>query len=207
MNGKTIETRTNEAVFGIPGLIWLRVVMGFGDSFERSDSLKPIPLKESKMSVATIDRTSAEVVDRIIAQCEDTYQGDRKMQPGEPHYMTGAESVGDTVCQGDFWIVVAEKVPETGFVLSSGGNQLVHGNTEGAKHCLNTTDNGLVDVYVPEIWDDDSLTGPYLVVKSDGVVVEHPKHGDVHLCKDTVYRCVYQREYDKEQKRERRARD
>lgn len=159
------------------------------------------------MSVATIDRASAEVVDRIIAQCDDGYQGDRKMQPGEPHYMTGAESVGDTVCQGDFWIVVAEKVPETGFALNNKTVQLVPGNTEGSKHCLNKVGEEAVDVYVPEIWDDDSLTGPYLVVKSDGVVVEHPKHGDVHLWKDTVYRCVYQREYDKEQKRERRARD
>lgn len=159
------------------------------------------------MSVAMIDRASAEVVDRIIAQCDDTYEGDRKMQPGEPHYMTGAESVGDTVCQGDFWIVVADKVPETGFKLDKKAIQLVPGNTEGAKHCLKPAGENSVDVYVPEVWDDDSLTGPYLVVKSAGVVVEHPKHGNVHLCKDTVYRCVYQREYDKEQKRERRARD
>ena len=161
------------------------------------------------MSAATIDRASAEVVDRIIAQCDDNYQGDRKMQPGEPHYMTGAESVGDTVCQGDFWIVVAEKVPETGFKMKPElkHHQLVPGETVGSKHCLNVVDTEKAEVYYPEVFDEDSLTGPYLVVKSAGVVVEHPKHGNVHLWKDTVYRCVYQREYDKEKKRERRARD
>lgn len=169
------------------------------------------------MSVSVLDSKSAEVIDRIIDECEKVSRGDHELKPGMPHYMTGAESVGDTVCQGDFWIIVAEKVPESGFkkreefksgdAQVSNVGQLVPGNTVGSRHCLNTVSDEKVEVYYPEVWNEDSLVGPYLVVKSDGVVIEHPKHGHVHLHKDTVYRCVYQREYDKVQKAERRSRD
>ena len=158
------------------------------------------------MTALLEDRVS--VIDDIISSCEQVRRGEHEqIKPGTPVHLTGAESVGDVVCQGDFWIVVAEKIPSKGFKLSPGQVQLVVGNTEGAKHCLNTQSAELVEVYIPEGWDAESLQGPFLNVKGDGVVILHPKHGHVHLVKNTVYECLYQKEWDKMQKAERRSRD
>lgn len=158
------------------------------------------------MTALLEDRVS--VIDDIISSCERVRRGEHEqIKPGTPHYMIGAQSVGDAVCQGDFWIVVAEKLPSKGFKFSPGQIQLVVGNTEGAKHCLNTQIADLVEAYVPENRNAESLQGPFLNVKGDGVAVLHPKHGDVHLVKNTVYECLYQREWDKIQRAERRSRD
>lgn len=165
------------------------------------------------MSVAVEScEKGCDVIDRIVQTCEQVRAGDHELKPGMPVHLTGAESVGDVISQGDFWIIVSDKTPEeikadANFKWKPGHVQLVVGNTEGAKHCLNTQYVDMVDVYVPVDWNEESMQGPFLVVKKHGVVIEHPKHGHVHLYKDTVYECLYQKEWDREQKAERRSRD
>lgn len=163
------------------------------------------------MSVAVAEKGCA-VIDEIVSTCERVRAGDHDLKPGTPVYLTGAESVGDAISQGDFWIIVSDKTPEQvkaskGFELKTHQLQLVVGNTEGAKHCLKRNHTNDVDVYVPVDWNEESMQGPFLVVKKHGAVIEHPKHGHVHLYKDTVYECLYQKEWDREQKAERRSRD
>lgn len=167
------------------------------------------------MSVAVeVCVKGCDVIDRIVQTCEQVRAGDHELKPGEPVYLTGAESVGDAISQGDFWIIVSDKTPEDvkndpAFKFSPNQEQLVVGNTEGAKHCLcqGEAGNSVVDVYVPVDWNEESMQGPFLVVKKPGAVVYHPKHGHVHLYKDTVYECLYQKEWDRVQKAERRSRD
>jgi hypothetical protein len=77
--------------------------------------------------------------------------------------------------------------------------------TIGSRHCLASA-NG-VEIYVPEVWDETVLEGPYLRL-TNGCEVTHPKHGNVTVpsCFNEV-QIIYQREMDEEMKRERRARD
>lgn len=137
---------------------------------------------------------------------------DRHMEtvaPGQPAAFTEACTPGDTIWQGDLSIEMIDEVPsgyteEPPAKLEQPKNQLVPGNTVGSRHALNTL-NGVKLYYPPTFGQPESLLGPVAVV-SGGQVVEHPKHGNVTLVKG-CYRFGYQREFDAEQKRERRARD
>lgn len=124
--------------------------------------------------------------------------------PGQPAEFTEACVPGDIIWQGDLGIEMVESIP-AGYKKGKGAvSQLVPGNTQGARHCLNTTEG--VKMYFPSNYgQEDCLNGPAVEV-SGGQVVTHPVHGDVTLSKGT-YRFDYQREYDAEMKRERRALD
>lgn len=132
-----------------------------------------------------------------------------KVAPGQPAAFTEACVPGDIIWQGDLSIEMVESVPadytkEPMNKLEQPKNQLVPGNTVGSRHALNTL-KGVKLFYPKNFGAEDCLEGPCAIV-SGGQVVEHPKHGNVTLVKGT-YRFGYQREYDAEQKRERRARD
>ena len=133
---------------------------------------------------------------------------DAKVKPGQPVTFTRACVAGDTVRQGDLYLVIGDKAPSRGFVLLDGKDemhkQLVPGNTQGAKHCLDSLDG--VAIYRPAKFDNESTIGPVLVLSQDRIVM-HPTHGHVTLLAETVVECHYQREYDAEKKREMRARD
>lgn len=128
--------------------------------------------------------------------------------PGQPAQFTEACVAGDTIWQGDLGITMVDAVPK-GYqtkcpVENHDTKQLVPGNTTGARHCFNTMEG--VELHYPEDWGkEECLDGPTAVV-SGGQVIEHPKHGNVTLVKG-VFKFSYQREFDAEQKRERRARD
>jgi hypothetical protein len=206
MNGEHVSPRTHMSdIIGVSGILWSQQ-LAFGFSKENVN-------KETVMSVAVAEKGCA-VIDEIVSTCERIRSGDHDLKPGTPVYLTGAESVGDAISQGDFWIVVSDKTPDQvkadpNFKYSKNQEQLVVGNTEGAKHCLCQGDatNSAVDVYIPTDWNEESMQGPFLVVKKPGAIVMHPKHGHVHPYKDTVYECLYQKELDREQKAERRSRD
>jgi hypothetical protein len=82
--------------------------------------------------------------------------------------------------------------------------QLVHGSNVGSMHCLDSMDG--VKMYAPNDWNEESLQGPYLILSKERTIT-HPKHGDVTIPAGFSVQCTYQREYDKEQQRERRTRD
>ena len=84
--------------------------------------------------------------------------------------------------------------------------QLVPGNTQGAKHCLASLSG--VKLYRPTAWGPnyDGLHGPALEL-SKPATITHPTHGDVTIPAGSTVLCHYQREWDQEQKRERRNAD
>lgn len=126
------------------------------------------------------------------------------IEPGQPVTLTSAASCGDAVRQGDLYLVVVEKVPEGYAKASRASKQLVPGTTRGAKHCLDSLDG--VEVYLPKEWREESLQGPCLVLTKERTVL-HPVHGAVTIAAGHTILCCYQREWEKEQAKERRARD
>ncbi len=129
------------------------------------------------------------------------------VKPGQPFRITEAASVGDGCWQGDLGIEVVAKVPQ-GYVRIEkpkvADKQLVPGNTQGSKHCLDSLRG--VQVYRPSDWSEESLAGPCLVLMEERTIL-HPTHGAVTIPAGFTVLCRYQREWDKEQAKERRARD
>ena len=131
------------------------------------------------------------------------------VKPGMPQTFSEAACDGDMIWQGDLGIGITSGGIPLGYkkVNKIEDLCLVPGKdkTIGSRHCLESAEG--VEMWVPEVWDETSLDGPYLLL-SNGTTVSHPKHGDVSVpsCFNEV-QVVYQREYDTELRRERRARD
>lgn len=130
-----------------------------------------------------------------------------KIGPGVPVSMSSALVAGEGVAQGDLMLIVADRVPD-GYQKVSKPNaidkQLVPGNTVGAKHCLDALAG--VTLYRPSNWTEESLDGPCIVTTKERTVL-HPTHGAVTIPAGMTVVCYYQREWDREQMKERRARD
>lgn len=149
-------------------------------------------------------------IERITTRAANIAAGrDPRVQPGRPERLSEAASVGDTVAQGDLYLMVVDRVPEHYETVKRPKKtdaQLVPGVTQGARHCL--SDVRAVSLYRPQGWgqDDASLLGPCFVVKRE-VTVQHPTHGDVTIPAGFTILCGYQPEFDAEQRRERRNAD
>lgn len=129
------------------------------------------------------------------------------VQPGQPVRFTEASTAGDAFWQGDLCIGIVDKIPEDYIRVTSPQEmdaQLVLGNTVGARHCLDSLQG--VELYRPKEWGGESLRGPAFILHEARTVM-HPKHGDVTIPAGFIVLTGYQREYDAEQRRERRARD
>lgn len=126
------------------------------------------------------------------------------VKPGQPVRFTEACTEGDRIWQGDLALTIIKKIPNDYKLADNPSNQLVVGNTEGARHCLDSLDG--VALYLPNNWNEESLQGPVLVLNQERTVL-HPTHGNVTIPTGFTVHCTYQREWDKEQERERRARD
>ena len=110
----------------------------------------------------------------------------------------------DSLRQGDLYLTIVDKVPE-GYVLKKKpGVQLVPGTNVGSKHCLDSLQG--VKVYLPQQWGPESLDGPCLVLTEEREVL-HPIHGKVTIPAGFTILCTYQREWEKEQAKARRAAD
>ena len=91
--------------------------------------------------------------------------------PGKHQRFTEASSFGDYKVQGDLYLLLIESVPP-GYQLDANHKvQLVPGNTQGARHCLDTKDG--VDIYVKK--NPSELEGPCLVFNKEALIVEPPK--------------------------------
>jgi hypothetical protein len=129
------------------------------------------------------------------------------VRPGMAAAFTEACVAGDAVRQGDLYLIIVEDVP-SGYVPISkpkaADKQLVPGNTDGARHCLDAIAG--VKLYRPKEWGEESLDGPCFVLTKPREVL-HPVHGPVAVPAGFAVLCRYQREFDKELQKERRARD
>lgn len=129
------------------------------------------------------------------------------VSPGQAASFTTACVQGDCIDQGDLRLVVVDEVPAGWnelFQQKTEIRQLVPGNTRGAKHCLDSLEG--VRLFHPKEWNEESLWGPCFTVYEERVVL-HPVHGAVTIPPGLTILCRYQREYDKELAKERRARD
>ena len=134
-------------------------------------------------------------------------QGNCKIQPGEPFRLNDAATIGDGAWQGDLGIEIVAELPTDYVAAEKGMLQLVPGNTVGARHVLadGQTIRGL---RVPANWGQqyEGLQGPGFHCKKE-TTIEHPVHGNIVIAKGHTILCRYQRQYDEELKRERRAID
>lgn len=151
---------------------------------------------------------TANAIERIQKHAASIRNGEYdKIGPGIPAHMSTALVAGEGIAQGDLNIIVADCVP-AGYVHVQRpidrDKQLVPGTTQGAKHCL----DGLagVTMYRPAEWTGEGLDGPCLVLTKERTIL-HPTHGAVIIPAGMTVVCRYQREYDAEVARERRAKD
>lgn len=132
--------------------------------------------------------------------------GHDRITPGAPMTISAAATPGDGVWQGDLGLEIVECVPSNYVKAQKPSLQLVPGNTQGARHCLDSLAG--VEMFLPPHWGDDfdSLKGPCFVLSKTRTVV-HPVHGDVTIPAGFTVLCRYQRNYDAAQQREHRAYD
>lgn len=148
-------------------------------------------------------------IEKIQRKASRIKNGNDKIEPGQPVRMSEAASAADYVRQGDLYLIAADTVP-AGYrevdKPKAADCQLVPGNTEGAKHCLDGL--GGVRLFHPEGWgaEWEQLEGPAFVLSEERTVC-HPTHGDVTIPAGMTVVCRYQREWDAEQARERRNAD
>ena len=153
--------------------------------------------------------SQASTIERIQKHAAKIANGEHeKIKPGAPVQLSEAASVGDAIRQGDLYLEVIAKVPSSHKVVKSPSDldrQLVPGNTQGAKHCLDSLDG--VKLYRPKDWPEISgLVGPCLVLTEERTVM-HPTHGHVVIAAGQTVLCSYQREWDAESRKARRNAD
>lgn len=146
--------------------------------------------------------TTMQAIERVMKNRDEW-----KVSPGQPASFTEACTVNDCIAQGDLNLVILDDVPNDYIEvvdLEEKHRQLVPGNNEGAKHCLEHLRG--IRLFYPPNWNMDSLVGPVMLISRDNTVL-HPTHGNVHIPAGFTVGTFYQREWDRELEKERRARD
>lgn len=146
-------------------------------------------------------------IDRIERHAKKFAGGKFRVKPGQPFTFSAAAQPGDGVPQGDCNIVLRESVPKGYAKADKPFVQLVPGNTEGSRHCL----DGLagVEMYLPPNWPvcaETELLGPVLVLAEERTIL-HPKHGAVTCPAGSVVEITYQPDFDFQLKEARRNAD
>lgn len=152
----------------------------------------------------TVEATMA-AMSEILDYAQQIKAGElEQVRPGMPLRFTEACQDNDRIWQGDLALTVCSKCPQNYVLADKPALQLVPGTTQGSKHCLEDLDG--VTVYLPKEWNDESLVGPWLSFSKEKTIV-HPTHGPVTVPAGMSVLCTYQREWDKELQKDRRARD
>lgn len=152
------------------------------------------------MKSTTIDRIT-DTVSRIVNGTHES------LRSGMPFRIPDAWCAGDCGAQGDLIFVIVDSVP-SGYVRverpTEADKQLVHGNTQGSRHCIDSLDG--VELYRPANWSEDSLDGPVVHVTEDRVVT-HPTHGQWTIPSGRTIKFEYPRVWDAEERKSRRNAD
>ena len=127
-----------------------------------------------------------------------------RVHPGQPCRLSEAASIGDAIVQGDLYLEVVAAVPDGYRRALQPVAQLVPGNTQGSRHCLDSLDG--IEMWLPPQWPTVTQLGPCLQLTQERTVL-HPVHGNVTIPAGMTILCSYQREYDAELQRERRNAD
>ena len=147
-------------------------------------------------------------ITKILRHATRLKNGNGRVKPGQPYSIPKSWTEGEACAQGDLNIIVWYELPNSGYPQKDFGTQLVPGESQGSRHCLDSVDG--VTRWYPDAWkpteDYDLQNGPYLLGDRD-FTITHPTHGDVTVPAGMLVECWYQREYDSEQKRERRNAD
>jgi len=146
-------------------------------------------------------------IDRILAHAERIRNGLERVRPGDPYEISTAAMAGEGVWQGDLGLEIVEAIPPSHQLvekLTEKDRQLVFGNTEGARHCIE--DLSTVQLYKDPSWNEEDLFGPSFICL-EKTTITHPTHGPVIIPKDFIIHTRYQRSQDAEEQRIRRARD
>lgn len=145
-----------------------------------------------------------QAIETIEKHAEAIRSGDGPVRPGEAHTVSEAVTIDDEHPQGDLYVRRIESIPP-GYArvdaLAEPDRQLVPGQTQGSRHCLDSLDG--VALHRPHRWGPgyEGLLGP-IVELTEPRTITHPKHGDLHLPVG-IWQCGYQRSAVAE----RRARD
>ena len=154
--------------------------------------------------MTTTTTKTKKVTNELLEHSKRIVNRQEKVYPGLPLRFSEASTVKDRLWQGDVALTIANKIPE-GFVKMKEPNpQLVHGNTMGSKHCLDSLQG--VEMYVPSDYSSESLVGPYLILTEERVV-QHPKHGSVTIPKGFHVQITYQKSLNRELKKIERQKD
>jgi hypothetical protein len=147
-------------------------------------------------------------IDKITHGAQQIAAGQHdRIRPGDHFTIPDSWIAGDAGAQGDLVIIIVDQIPGTYkrvAKMRDADRQLVPGNTEGARHCLDALKG--VELYRQSDWGPDSLDGPCLVINEQRVI-EHPTHGHWTIPAGRMIKLEYQREHDAELQRERRNAD
>lgn len=159
-------------------------------------------------------KTATLALKDIVAHKDAIVAGNASIHPGQP-LSTDGLSPDDIIPQGDLYIRVCadgEKPPKDYVRVDRPGGdrlKLVPGPDAGSHHWLDSGDG--VTMFVPPEWGTDleSLRGPWLLVAEPREIVHRgpSRHGSVSLAAGQCVEIGYQRVWDAESRRERRARD
>lgn len=152
------------------------------------------------MKTTTIDRIT-DTVSRIV---DGTHES---LRPGMPFRIPDAWGVNECGAQGDLIFVIADSVPDDYVKVerpNEADKQLVPGNTQGSRHCLDSLAG--VELYRPVKWSEESLDGPVVRVNEDRVVT-HPTHGPWTIPAGRTIKFEYPRVWDAEERHQRRNAD
>jgi hypothetical protein len=146
-------------------------------------------------------------IDKLMKKMTEHTENVKKNGKRLPMRFSEAAMIGDCIAQGDLMITkCGPKIPG-GYELIKNPTQkdlqLVPGNTVGSHHVLESFDG--VALYRQPTWNEETLDGPIVTVDRE-VSILHPTHATITLTPGT-YSMIYQREWDREQKKEARARD
>ncbi len=162
--------------------------------------------------------TALESIQTVKDHAENLKNGKERVQPGDPYTISSAAQSGEGVWQGDLGIRIVDSPDYYGFKISKykkvkklddSHRKLVPGDTDGAKHHLDSIDG--VEMWLPEDFytNPDIETGPIIRISEPRSVVHtgSGRHGTVHLDPIHCYQFTYQQIYDQFANRTRRSRD
>lgn len=121
---------------------------------------------------SVIQKPAAKLYQEVLQSAETIKSGAEIVFPR-------AASPGDYMRQGDVYITLLDKLPNSAVLVGKPSPQVAEGNTQGARHIMNSLDG----VKVFKKSDASVIDGPILdfrgISSTETRTLTHPQHGDV----------------------------